>query len=47
VHQQRTNVKPIRSRAEAEDSKYRQHPDRIDEVGQCFGGVIDLHHPAR
>ena len=34
-------------RSEAQDSQERQHPEGIDEVRQCLGGVVDLHHPAQ
>ena len=33
--------------AQAEHAKQRQHPERIDQVGYGFGGVVHLHRPTQ
>ena len=35
------------ARFQAEDADERQHPERMNQIGQRFGGVVGLHHPAR
>ena len=43
-HLQRAIADEIAS-LQPKNAEEREHPERVDQVGQGFGGVIDLHDP--